>query len=228
VRALWLIPVGLAFSAVVNAGNDAVPEQQPAPAALARVGTPPRSANLPKGGNGRAVPNLQEKAHHDARPISGYGLPYYVQPEYPDSDDVDTGYVGSDDGQVYAQAPYEQPQDDVSAAPAAPTIQAAVSYVVQYVTSGQQQPVNVATNARITKGTLYKYTHDGVDTYTNMPPSSDVDAKTLFNYTEVDTPVARRSLYRCIDGKSKDVNYSITPIASMYCTEVGTGATAAN
>jgi len=40
--------------------------------------------------------------------------------------------------------------------------------------------------------------------------------------------VARRSLYRCIDGKSKDVNYSITPIASMYCTEVGTGATAAN
>lgn len=38
--------------------------------------------------------------------------------------------------------------------------------------------------ARVTRGTMYKYTRDGINTYTNVAPPSGVGAKVLFTYIE--------------------------------------------
>lgn len=38
--------------------------------------------------------------------------------------------------------------------------------------------------ARVTRGAMYKYTHDGINTYTNVPPPGSVRAKVLFTYIE--------------------------------------------
>jgi len=38
--------------------------------------------------------------------------------------------------------------------------------------------------ARVTRGAMYKYTHDGINTYTNVPPPGSVGAKVLFTYIE--------------------------------------------
>ena len=238
-RALWLVPAALALlSAAIDADCAPVYARSAPAAHVSRSGPVSGPGNWSRGSNVHMSPNWQGSAHRYPRPRFRYAvpyvLPYYVQPGYADagyedSGYGDSGYDGSDGNAGYAQAQYEQPQDDVPAAPAVvPAIQAAVAYVVQYVTSGQPQPVNVPADARVTKGTLYKYTHNGVNTYTNMPPPNDVGAKTLFQYTEVDTPLAGQNLYRCVDGKSQQVNYSSRPVASLYCKAVGSGAPAAN
>lgn len=38
--------------------------------------------------------------------------------------------------------------------------------------------------ARVTRGVMYKYTRDGINTYTNVAPPSSVGAKVLFTYIE--------------------------------------------
>ncbi|MBS0212158.1 MAG: lytic transglycosylase domain-containing protein [Proteobacteria bacterium] len=38
--------------------------------------------------------------------------------------------------------------------------------------------------ARVTRGTMYKYSHDGINTYTNIAPPGNVGAKVLFTYIE--------------------------------------------
>jgi len=227
-RALLLVAAVVAlFSSSVDAANGMENARGSSAMHSSRAGQTMGS----RMGNVRANPGRQGAVHRYPMPRYGYGLPYalpyYVQPGYADTGDGDSGYDGSDQNPGYAQAQYQQ-QDETPAAPAAPSIQAAVAYVVQYVTSGQQQPVNVSPDARVTKGTLYKYTHNGVNTYTNMPPPDEVGAKTLFSYTEIDTPRAGQNLYRCVDGKSQNVNYSSTPVASMYCKAVGNGARSAN
>jgi hypothetical protein len=191
-RALWLIPAVFAlFSAAANAGSGTVDVRRPTFERLLAAASP--SGNGSRGGNARGQ---QVVVHHRYQgPRYGYGLPYaspyYAQPGDADPGYVDSGNDGSVGGQGYAQVQYEQPQDDVPAAAAVPTIQAAVSYAVQYFTSGQQPPANIPVNARVTKGTLYKYAQNGVNTYTDMPPPGDVGAKALFSYTEIDTPLAR-------------------------------------
>jgi hypothetical protein len=233
-RALWLAASILAlFSAAADA-NGGMQNARGAPAAHSSRGGQVigMSRGGPRSGNVHANSGWRGTPHRYLRPAYGYAqpyaLPYYVQPGYVDPGYADAGDDGSDDSAGYAQAQDQQPQDEAAAPAAAPSIQAAVSYVVQYVTSGQQQPVNVPPDARVTKGTLYKYTHNGVNTYTNMPPPNDVGAKTLFTYTEVDTPLAGQNLYRCVDGKSQQVSYSSTPVASLYCKAMGNGARATN
>jgi hypothetical protein len=201
-RALWLIPAVLAlFSAAANAGSEAVTARESASAHFVRVAAPSGPGNSSRGGNMHGPPGIAHR-HPVHRPGYGYGYglpyvaPYDAQSADADPGQADSGYAdsrqdGSDDGEAYAQAPFEQPQDDGYAASAVPTIQAAISYAVHYFTSGQQPPAHLPPNARVTKGTLYKYTQNGVDTYTDIPPPSDIGAKKLFSYTEVDVPPAR-------------------------------------
>jgi hypothetical protein len=234
-RALWLVALVLVFfSAAADAGNG----MQNARGSSAAHSSPSghvsgaRPVSWSRMGNAHSNPGWQGAQPHYPSPRYGYAqpylAPYYAQPGYADPGYEDSGYDGADESPGYVQAQYQQPQDEAPAPPIAPSIQAAVAFVVQYVTSGQQQPVNVSPDARVTKGTLYKYTRNGVNSYTNMPPADDVGAKTLFSYTEVDTPLAGKNLYRCVDGKSQNVNYSSAPVASLYCKAVNNGAHAAN
>lgn len=45
-------------------------------------------------------------------------------------------------------------------------------------------PVPPGVQARVTRGTMYKYTRDGINTYTNVAPPSSVGARVLFTYIE--------------------------------------------
>lgn len=228
-RALWLLTAVLAISsAAADAGSPPVYAHG---AARSSGVSGARSNPMPSGGrhngwSGIGGGNRNPRWRGYAYPYRGNGVVYvvpYVQPEY-----AQPGYDQSDDDQTDdQQAGYFESPDVPQAAPAAPVSSpAAPAQTVQYVTSGQ--PVTVTPGARVTKGTLYKYTHDGINTYTNLPPPSGVGAKTLFSYTEVDAPVAVQTMYRCVDGKSQHVNYSSAPIPSLYCKAIGSDAPAVN
>ncbi len=105
-----------------------------------------------------------------------------------------------------------------ASAVAIPEVQSQPIHVVQFVTSGQ--PVDIPPGARVKKGTLYKYTHDGVRTYTNVPPPSSASARILFSYTEVDTTLSAQARYRCTGGNSQHVDYASAPVAGMDCKAI--------
>ena len=71
--------------------------------------------------------------------------------------------------------------------------------------------------ARVTRGAMYKYSHDGINTYTNIPPPGSVGAHVLFTYIE--------TCYAC--GALSGVNFSTTALNTIaYATEIATAARA--
>ena len=70
-------------------------------------------------------------------------------------------------------------------------------------------------NARVTRGAMYKYTRDGVNTYTNVPPPSGVGARVLFTYIE--------TCYAC--GVLPGVNFATTALnTTAYAAEIAAAA----
>jgi hypothetical protein len=233
-RALWLIPAVLLALVSADAGANGATVQAHGYArsggGTAMHSYPMNSGMRHNGGSGIGGMNQTNRwrgsLNHYPRTRYVYALPYgqagYVTDDYAQSDYDGPQYAQADDSGAMDDAPYA-----AVAAPPAPAAPAPPAQTVQYTTSGQP-PATVAPGARVTKGTLYKYTHNGINTYTNVPPPSSVGAKTLFSYTEVDTPTAGRNLYRCVDGKSQHVNYASAPDPSLYCKSIGYGASAAN
>ena len=71
--------------------------------------------------------------------------------------------------------------------------------------------------ARVTRGAMYKYSHDGINTYTNIPPPGSVGAHVLFTYIE--------TCYAC--GALPGVNFGTTVLNTIaYATEIATAARA--
>ena len=69
--------------------------------------------------------------------------------------------------------------------------------------------------ARVTRGAMYKYTHDGINTYTNVPPPGSVGAKVLFTYIE--------TCYAC--SVLPGVNFGKLALnTSAYALEIATAA----
>jgi hypothetical protein len=69
--------------------------------------------------------------------------------------------------------------------------------------------------ARVTRGAMYKYTHDGINTYTNVPPPGSVGAKVLFTYIE--------TCYAC--SALPGVNFGKLALnTSAYALEIATAA----
>ncbi len=71
--------------------------------------------------------------------------------------------------------------------------------------------------ARITRGAMYKYTRDGINTYTNVRPPSGVGAQVLFTYIE--------TCYAC--APLPGVNFSTTALnTTAYTAEIAAAARA--
>ena len=71
--------------------------------------------------------------------------------------------------------------------------------------------------ARVTRGAMYKYTRDGVSTYTNVPPPGSVGARILFTYVE--------TCYAC--GALPGVNFGTIALnTSAYASEIAAAARA--
>ncbi|HTD28696.1 MAG TPA: hypothetical protein VK660_04850 [Xanthomonadaceae bacterium] len=210
-RALWLIPAVLAFSVAAGAGNTVGTARG---STAHSYGTPSGrvSGNWSGVGGVNRYPHWRGMAYRVPRTRVVYVLPY-VQPQYVEDDNSQPMF--EDPG--YAQTEYIQQPETAVAAPATPA--APPIRTVQYLTSGDA--TNIPPGAHVTKGSLYKYTKNGVNTYTNMPPPANVDAKTLFSYTEVDAPIAAQTVYRCAGAKPGQINYSGTPIPNKDCKPVG-------
>ncbi|MEO7478152.1 MAG: lytic transglycosylase domain-containing protein [Lysobacteraceae bacterium] len=60
--------------------------------------------------------------------------------------------------------------------------------VVFRTSEGSESPaapvIPKGVRARVTRGAMYKYTRDGISTYTNIPPPGSTGAKILFTYVE--------------------------------------------
>lgn len=235
-RTLWLISAIFAmFSAAVDAGggvrethaNGMKGGQHPGHTWQSEPGW--RHPNRPKFGNAFPHSHWRGILNRFSRARFVYVVPY-VAPIY-----VTAAYTPEPElplqvPQVPVVAPGfvddTQPVDAMPAAPsavvAAPEVQSAPSHVVQFVTSGQ--PVDIPPGARVKKGTLYKYTHDGVSTYTNVLPPSSAGARILFSYTEVDATLSAQALFRCTGGNSQHVDYASAPVAGMDCKAVAGSA----
>jgi len=88
-----------------------------------------------------------------------------------------------------------------------PTSDAAGPLVAPVIPAGVQ--------ARVTRGAMYKYTHDGINTYTNVPPPGSVGAKVLFTYIE--------TCYAC--SALPGVNFGKLALnTSAYAIEIATAA----
>jgi hypothetical protein len=71
--------------------------------------------------------------------------------------------------------------------------------------------------ARVTRGAMYKYTHNGISTYTNVRPLGSVGAQVLFSYIE--------TCYAC--AAQSGINFSTTVLnTSAYAIEIATAARA--
>jgi hypothetical protein len=153
--------------------------------------------------------------HHFGRTRIVYFLPLYSQPQY----------VVTEAPAAYSEPAYDTQADylpmpayppsapEATAAPPAPT------ETVQYATSGQP-PLAIPAGARVTQGSVYKYTKDGVLTYTNIPPPNSAQAKLLFAYTEVVSSKATHTLYRCVGDKPGQVGYADKPVANRDCKSI--------
>lgn len=72
-------------------------------------------------------------------------------------------------------------------------------------------------HAQVTRGAMYKYTRDGVNTYTNVPPPGSVGAKVLFTYIE--------TCYAC--SALPGVNFGRLALnTNAYASEIATAARA--
>ncbi len=70
-------------------------------------------------------------------------------------------------------------------------------------------------HARVTRGAMYKYSHDGINTYTNVPPPGSVGAKVLFTYVE--------TCYAC--GALPGINFGTMVLnRNAYATEIAAAA----
>ncbi len=77
--------------------------------------------------------------------------------------------------------------------------------------------IPAGTQARVTRGAMYKYTRDGVNTYTNVPPPGSVGAKVLFSYIE--------TCFAC--SALPGVNFGRLALnTSAYATEIANAARA--
>ncbi len=75
--------------------------------------------------------------------------------------------------------------------------------------------IPVGMQARVTRGAMYKYTRDGINTYTNVPPPGSVGAKVLFTYIE--------TCYAC--GALPGVNFGRLALnTTAYALEIATAA----
>lgn len=69
--------------------------------------------------------------------------------------------------------------------------------------------------ARVTRGAMYKYSHDGINTYTNIPPPGSVGAKVLFSYIE--------TCYAC--SALPGINFGTTTLnTNAYAVEIAAAA----
>jgi hypothetical protein len=218
-RALWLIPAVLMvfFHAPADASG-ATTQMRSEPVNDSHSTGSFRMGSGGRGNNwstvGRMDPSRHRREDFHRFPVTNY---VYVTPA---NDEQDYDAPDNPPPPNYVETRYAAPSNYWPAPVAAPAAPPAPAVNVQYATSEQpfNQPTSVAAGARVTKGTLYKYTHDGINTYTNIPPPVGTTAKKLFTYTEVDTPVA--SMYRCVGSQSQSVNYSSTPVPDMDCRAV--------
>jgi hypothetical protein len=138
-----------------------------------------------------------------------YAQPQYVVTEAPEAA-VEPGY---DMQPEYMPMPAYPPPAPVAAAAPEP------KETVQYATSGQP-PIAIPAGAHVTQGSVYKYTKDGVQTYTNIPPPESVKAMLLFAYTEVVSTKGSHTLYRCVGDKPGQVGYADKPVANRDCKSI--------
>jgi len=107
----------------------------------------------------------------------------------------------------------------IGAAPAQSGSGGGASHVV-FRTSDAAGPlvapvIPAGVQARVTRGAMYKYTHDGINTYTNVPPPGSVGAKVLFTYIE--------TCYAC--SALPGVNFGKLALnTSAYAIEIATAA----
>jgi hypothetical protein len=215
-RALWL--VASVFGLVVSAGADAS-----GGAAFTRgnVGAPAMHSfrvmsGLNRPGNDGRFGNMRpgERGHGNFNRFPGRSfvyLPAYGQ-QY-----ADPGNSGPDyDAPAATQIIYVQTQP--APAPVVVIAPPAPAQTVQYATSGQS--IAIPTGARVTKGSVYKYTQNGVNTYTNVPPPDGARAKLLFAYTEAISTASAHMLYRCAGDKSGTVGYSQAPLPNHDCKAI--------
>ncbi len=151
-----------------------------------------------------------------------YALPLYGQQAYVDQEDA--GFA--DDQSDYVQTRYIQVPAMLPAAPAVAAKPPSPAQVVQYATSGQQ--ITIPAGAHVTKGSVYKYTRNGINTYTNVPPPQSAGAKLLFGYTEAVSTASDRTMYRCSGSKPGNVGYSETPIPNQDCKAIRYSEASAN
>lgn len=72
-------------------------------------------------------------------------------------------------------------------------------------------------HARVTRGAMYKYTRDGISTYTNVPPPGGVGAKVLFSYIE--------TCYAC--GALPGINFGTMALnTNAFANEIASAARA--
>ena len=194
-RALWLIPAAamMFFHAQAHASG-ATTQTRNEPSHGGHSSGSPRTGSVGNRGNdwstvGSFSPNRHRLENFHRYPATNYD---YVTPAYDQEDDDTPDYAPPN----YVQTGYSAPANYWPAPVAAHAAPPAPAVNVEYSTSEQpfKQPNRASAGAKVTTGTLYKYTHDGINTYTNIPPPTGSSAKKLFTYTEVDTPVA--PLYR--------------------------------
>jgi len=152
--------------------------------------------------------------HHFGRARIVYYVPLLAQPQYVVTAAAEPVIEPTYDRQIeYVPMPvYPPPAPAAAAAPPAP------KETVQYATSGQ--PITIPAGAHVTRGSVYKYSKDGVQTYTNIPPPDSAKAKMLFDYTEVVSTKATHTLYRCVGDKPGQVGYADKPVANRDCKSI--------
>lgn len=158
------------------------------------------SADQPTSYSSRPVPGQSCKAIHYA----GGGRSRRPSP-------VAYGYGAGSGGGMTAAATVSTPSAaaagtgmagavTIPAATGSPALNAIASAPARPVATGTAAPRSVfrtsedgplvapvipkGVQARVTRGTMYKYTRDGINTYTNVAPPAAVGAKVLFTYIE--------------------------------------------
>ena len=107
----------------------------------------------------------------------------------------------------------------VASAPAKAGGSGSVPHVVFRTSDGSESlaapDIPKGVSARVTRGAMYKYTRNGINTYTNVPPPGSVGAQVLFTYIE--------TCYAC--GALPNVNFATTALnTSSYAAEITAAA----
>lgn len=160
----------------------------------------------------RCVGGADEPTSYTSRPVAGKACKpiSYVAPRVARPAPVAYGYgpgAGAASAPVTATslapgAPTpagEAPSVAIPAASGAPAVRAVATAPTRAAATGSASRVVFRTSddgpleapaippgvqARVTRGTMYKYTRDGINTYTNVAPPSGVGARVLFTYIE--------------------------------------------